>query len=781
MAADLGGGSPLPPSSAGLLARSLSTLDTATTSEPARGGASAFDLDAWAPGAPGEAEEGGYSSYSDTDLEDAGEVVEGPTAAAAAADDDGALAPFAAFSWQPRGGSGAVLAEELPWSMADIVAEQAQQQQQQEQEQEGGATLAPLVPSGPQRRWKQSRRSVEWRVRWLELRMRELHRQRQRYAAKRRQLQEQQGANDALPSAATAAAAAATVQPVVVKQEEEQQPGGQQQRHHQPRPRQPQPQLQLPGLLAHPFFAAAAGRSAPPLQLQQQPGQQSRQGGKAAAAAEAPSLQLDDPNYPARVHVALDLLERRLGALRHEVLALQRPDLAGGSALLGSGPAAAGRSLLLLPQQRGGGRGRGRAPATPRSRSGMWGAVPAKPSSSQHHHREDALGKRRRSEFDLGEVITTPKFVERTQVKTIDTPKVRLLPAEELKQREEALAAYSANLREGVKEPKAAKPLLAVCPEEEQGTSSEEDISDEAFAARHRALEEEERLRYQSYAGKPTGRNKKPNKMPEERGRLKPLRSLSASVHHTPVALASLGLPSTPSGVLLNGGTSAGAALGGREPPASAPAALGLAPASTGPSLSAQGASAAAAAGLLAAPQGSPALPAITTPQALQQAAAGLGGGGAAAGPAAGAAQPAAAAAGVASGQGSPQAGSPAAAAGGAPPTAASAVAPTPLAPAAQQQGAAPGPAPAASAAEVARAAAPASDPATGGGSRPVAAQHAGDLPPALRAIIPNGTPRPLSGMQATSPAQGHWKAQGQTTPAAEGGPCTDLPPALYH
>ena len=35
------------------------------------------------------------------------------------------------------------------------------------------------------------------------------------------------------------------------------------------------------------------------------------------------------------------------------------------------------------------------------------------------------------------------------QVKTIDTPKVRLLPAVELKQREEALAAYSANLREG--------------------------------------------------------------------------------------------------------------------------------------------------------------------------------------------------------------------------------------------------------------------------------------------------------------------------------------------
>jgi hypothetical protein len=52
-------------------------------------------------------------------------------------------------------------------------------------------------------------------------------------------------------------------------------------------------------------------------------------------------------------------------------------------------------------------------------------------------------------EYDMSELVTplgAPKFVERAQVKTIDTPRVRTLPAAELKKRQAAVEALAAQL-----------------------------------------------------------------------------------------------------------------------------------------------------------------------------------------------------------------------------------------------------------------------------------------------------------------------------------------------
>jgi hypothetical protein len=55
-------------------------------------------------------------------------------------------------------------------------------------------------------------------------------------------------------------------------------------------------------------------------------------------------------------------------------------------------------------------------------------------------------------EYDVGELVTplgAPKFVERPQVKTIDTPRVRVLPNTELKKRQAAIDQYELQLRQG--------------------------------------------------------------------------------------------------------------------------------------------------------------------------------------------------------------------------------------------------------------------------------------------------------------------------------------------
>jgi hypothetical protein len=55
-------------------------------------------------------------------------------------------------------------------------------------------------------------------------------------------------------------------------------------------------------------------------------------------------------------------------------------------------------------------------------------------------------------ELEGCELVTplgAPKFVERAQVKTIDTPRVRTLPAAEMKKRQAAIEAYGAVLKKG--------------------------------------------------------------------------------------------------------------------------------------------------------------------------------------------------------------------------------------------------------------------------------------------------------------------------------------------
>ena len=402
-------------------------MDTATTSDALRG--------RLAPGAglglfgdaEADAEEGGgaagelgdsaaaagapagwscYSDYGETDLEDEAEQAQQRGS--------GGGWVGAAASGELRLGGESVLA--LPYAdSAGAAAATA----------EAAPELAPAGGGAAQRAWKQSRRGVEWRLRWLELRMRELRHQRQRYVDRQRAAQQAQ-------QAAAEPAAAATAGP-----QQGQQSAAEGERRHAPfARRQPLSNLQLPGLLEHPFFGehsalgkrpreqAAAAAQQPELQQQQLEGSAAAataEGPSVAAAAaaagqpsEAVAMQLDDPDYAARAHAALDLLDSRLAALRAEILSMQRPGsalLAGAGGGLGVPAASGGRLLPLLLTGGGGGSGRprGRPPgSTPRARS---------------LHKKDSLrdSKRRRAEFDLNDIalptLGAPKYVERVQVR----------------------------------------------------------------------------------------------------------------------------------------------------------------------------------------------------------------------------------------------------------------------------------------------------------------------------------------------------------------------------
>jgi len=123
--------------------------------------------------------------------------------------------------------------------------------------------------------------------------------------------------------------------------------------------------------------------------------------------------------------------------------------------------------------------------------------------------------RKSREAYGLNEVVVapgalgSPKFVERVQVKTIETPPVRLLDREELERRGEVLVAYRKGLETGsgaddsknVATSLAANLVAATVAKELLGDegSSEEDISDEAYEQRHREQEEEERNRYNSF------------------------------------------------------------------------------------------------------------------------------------------------------------------------------------------------------------------------------------------------------------------------------------------
>ncbi len=447
------------------LLRSQSTADTASTEadlEP-------MQVDSLAA-AEGDVDPAGYSSFEETDLEE--DEAEGGwrVRRAGAAQQAAALfelardavlvQPWDAAAPLPAGGAAAPAA-------ATHMGEQARQQQ-------GAQPPAAAEESGAHsREWRAARRGVEWRVRWLELRLTELQHQRLHY-------QQQLTAEQQREEAAAAAAQQAAAAPPAEQQQQQQQQGEAAQqitvqppasattpaeqkpaaaagkpplppsaRRRERQERQPLPGCQLPDLLQHPFVAqhsvvgaraaAAAG------------------GGLADAQPAGPSA-VDSDDFPAEAHAALELLDHKLSSLRRQLMALQQP--AGVSAFRGV------QAVRLPGRPPGPGRRPGGSGVfTPRSGGATPRGTPRAGSLSLY--RDGSLSKRRRvqvgarvaeraavgtatfdvcymgaaalrpralpsaasncvlacvhslQEYDVGELITplgAPKFVERAQV-----------------------------------------------------------------------------------------------------------------------------------------------------------------------------------------------------------------------------------------------------------------------------------------------------------------------------------------------------------------------------
>lgn len=394
--------------------RSQSTADTATT-EGADSEPIAVEAAPWP--AEDEADPAGYSSYEATDM-DEDEVEE-----AAARQQAAALLDAAARD--------AVLAQPWAWLAGDSAAapDAAQQQQQQragQQQQEARPQQGAQQPAAPavaaeaghSREWKAARRGVEWRVRWLEHRLAELHHQRLRYeqqleaeaereAARQQAAQQPAGEQQQQPQGAAAeaaenaagqpAAAAAAAEQPPAQQEPEvkaedgaalpataepsaaaQAPAVAGPRLWQHRPHRELAECQLPGLLQHPFIAAHSVLGAR---------QQAAAGGGTTAAgggAQLPAA-MDSEDFPAEVHAALDLLDHKLSSLRRQLVAMQRP----------AAQAALHRvQSVRVPGYRGGGGGGARRGGGWTPRSG--GATPRGTPRSGSLYRDSSLGKRRR-------------------------------------------------------------------------------------------------------------------------------------------------------------------------------------------------------------------------------------------------------------------------------------------------------------------------------------------------------------------------------------------------
>ena len=132
--------------------------------------------------------------------------------------------------------------------------------------------------------------------------------------------------------------------------------------------------------------------------------EQQQQPGGAQAPPPAAAF-MDGDNYPAEAYLALELLERRLALMRQQLHALQQPSAHAAQA---ARPSLRMPSLGRTVARRGGSGG-----LTPRS-SSRYG-LGRKDSGLQ---REYSLSKRRRTqEYDAGEVLGAPKFVERAQVR----------------------------------------------------------------------------------------------------------------------------------------------------------------------------------------------------------------------------------------------------------------------------------------------------------------------------------------------------------------------------
>ncbi|KAL6781297.1 hypothetical protein ACKKBG_A10575 [Auxenochlorella protothecoides x Auxenochlorella symbiontica] len=474
------------------------------------------------------------SDYEATDLEDEGlpqqglgavQAAEGPGVAALANSGGAAgpapFAPAATFlPWPEEGGTGS----------ADDDARAG--------------------PGGAQEPWRSARRGAEWRARWLELRLRELRGQAARYRGLLRRAGPEALGRRVVPRGGAAASdlmpqghpfflahcAAVNARGPVGRGDAAEGRGDAAEGHdpalgtHDPAP-------------ASREASAAAPSSSPDV----------------AGASSADPASAD---YPARAYAALELLELRVAALRETLGGAPRDPGGAGSPADGAGADGArgherrGQRAAALAALQGPLRAASRSTPLARSavlRAGSLGrralggggagdGHPASPGGAASTPRggrgpyarqasllregsgADGLGpggargpgKRRRTapEYDIGEMLTpgalgAPKFVERVQVKTIDTPRVRTLSASEWKARWGAISALAAEAgrRGGARRDGAAGPAQgAPSPE-----SSDEDTGDEAYAARHAPLEAAERARYEAAADRP-GRNKKPGK-----------------------------------------------------------------------------------------------------------------------------------------------------------------------------------------------------------------------------------------------------------------------------
>ena len=246
-------------------------------------------------------------------------------------------------------------------------------------------------------------------------------------------------------------------------------------------------------------------------------------------------------HYPAVCHAALTILEAKLRDTRDAVMAMRPPAVA---AALRTNSRGRGRAVR-------GGRGSRRTLSRASSLSFPFNA------DETSALRQMSVRKRKQSReaFGLHDMVVpsgamgSPKFVERIQVKMIETPPVRVLAEEELRKRQQVIAAY----QKGITEPQsksnsgtnskngarnarvnrkaereeaaarleAAERAAATIAKELLGDegSSEEDISDEAYEARHKKQEEDERVRYNAFLETMTSANGGRKTVGDGRGR----------------------------------------------------------------------------------------------------------------------------------------------------------------------------------------------------------------------------------------------------------------------
>jgi hypothetical protein len=254
----------------------------------------------------------------------------------------------------------------------------------------------------------------------------------------------------------------------------------------------------------------------------------------------ASSMVLSD-NYPAVCHASLTILEAKLRDARDAVMAMRHPAIA----------ASVGTAR---------GRGRGGRTARANRRTVSRASSLSFPLNADETSaiRQMSVRKRKQSReaFGLHDMVVpsgamgSPKFVERVQVKMIDTPPVRVLDEVELQRRHEVILAYQKGVagsqsktssgtdhsKNGVRNGrvnrkaeredaaarrKAADLDAAIVAKELLGDegSSEEDISDEAYEARHKKQEEEERVRYNAFLETMTSANGGRKTVGDGRGR----------------------------------------------------------------------------------------------------------------------------------------------------------------------------------------------------------------------------------------------------------------------